>query len=101
LVPIRIMGVEGAWCVTSGIHYWSAPNRAQRTKAEQPLAIHCWQTCGWRPLMGLKKVAGRSLTFYSYQLYPVLLHQGRTVLIFSKLGGETTEKQTKKTSVWG
>ena len=27
--------------------------------------------------------------------------RGRTVLIFSKLGGETTEKHTKKTSVWG
>lgn len=25
----------------------------------------------------------------------------RTVLMFSKLGGETTEKQIKKTSVWG
>jgi hypothetical protein len=30
-----------------------------------------------------------------------LQNEGRTVLIFSKLGGETTEKQTRKTSVWG
>jgi hypothetical protein len=41
------------------------------------------------------------LTFWRCQLTARVQGERLTVLIFSKLGGETTEKQTRKTSVWG
>ena len=56
----------------------------------------------WLYLLGGNvKEAGSWTYFLILSAMPTSTDRGRTVLIFSKLGGETTEKHTKKTSVWG
>jgi len=93
------------WRGRGGLLLGSTDLSAEDRRASETRRVHdSSNLCGY-VVIPLKRKCEREAGLWTYFLFLSAMFTstdgGRTVLMFSKLGGETTEKHTKKTSVWG